>query len=273
MAGRFCAVARDGPVQNVTGQGQGTGTPAGSSSGWHWLPRDPAQCINPAPVLLQSTPCPLQDVQVNQVPPGQETAPSLLPGDLSVPGCGAQALSWVHQPGGDGKNPKEQQVVGRNHSALRNILHGTVGWFGLEETLKMISFTPRSQRDRGTSHAEWELLLSFQPAQGRSCQAAPPRETKERQQEGNLEQCKAGAAAPICDSQEPEQTLGDVRDDDQLKNCRNPELLQVLLRAHGSRRSVPRCRITAVKWREARARLSWKKRLSDLNQLWIYSQC
>lgn len=81
------------------------------SQGWgqtrHQLvhPPEPALHINPAPVTPQSIPCPLQGVQV---PPGQGTAPPAPRGPVST--CpGAQALPWLHQPGKDRNNPKEQQ--------------------------------------------------------------------------------------------------------------------------------------------------------------------
>lgn len=146
----------------------------------------------------------------------------------------------MHQPGGDKKNPKEQQVVGRNYSTLRNTLHRIVEWLGLEETFKIILLHPLlptghgsthhlcflhilTVLDTGTSRGEWKLLLSFQLLSaangGKELKLLPASSSTsgnkgETQQEGSLEQCKPEAAAPICDSQEPEQTLDDVRADD-----------------------------------------------------------
>lgn len=102
MAGRFWAVARDGPAQNGTGLSSaghlGRARALKQQLGHRWFAlaaTGPSASILP----LQSIPCPLQDAQV---PPGQVTAPAS-PRDPSA-------------PAGDRNNPKEQQVVGRNHS-------------------------------------------------------------------------------------------------------------------------------------------------------------
>lgn len=117
--------------------------------------------------------------------------------------------------------------------------------------------------DTGTSHGDWKLLLSFQLSfaadGGKESKPLPASDSNpvnkgKQQREGNLDQRKP-AAAPIYISQEPEQTLDDIRAEDEFKT-NQPPIPADFAHTHGiAARRAGSLSISAVctkaKWREA----------------------
>lgn len=103
--------------------------------------------------------------------------------------------------------------------------------------------------DTGTSHGDWKLLLSFQLSfaadGGKESKPLPASDSNpvnkgKQQREGNLDQRKP-AAAPIYISQEPEQTLDDIRAEDEFKTNQPPipaDFAHTRNRSTASRESV-----------------------------------